>query len=159
MGSKIIILVRSDINFPPSIGVDEVLEKVIHTTESMKQKPQTVIIDVSGCRSIRILIEDPLDLIPQGLCGVRLDSEISNDGGKTWRSYGADPFSPGRKLTVKTQKSIGKHYVEERASNYKSQADGTMLLVPSVFPEGTWFRWHLRQTISGPIGLLAELVD
>lgn len=126
----------------------------------MPQAPQTITVDVSGAKKVRVLIVDPGNTIGLGTQSIRLDSEISTDGGQNWRLHGIDPWHAGQQLSTKSA-SIGYHYVEERAVVWESFTDATghqcMRQAGAVFPAGTMFRWHLRQTADGMIGLMAEV--
>jgi hypothetical protein len=83
---------------------------------------------------------------------------MSTDGGQSWRNYGVDRWDAGQTLTTKAGAAgIRKHYSQERARIFQAQPDGTMLLVSSVYPAGTMFRYHVRQRQGGRLGLSAEI--
>ena len=135
----------------------ELEEKTVRDAAAMRLPPQTLDVDASGASSIRLVIDDPLGLIASGQCGIRLDSEISEDGGATWRPHGIDAFYPGQGPSPKT----GEYYIEERAMQYARVRDESghaiITATPGVFPSGWRFRWHWRQTALARIGLHADV--
>lgn len=161
MTKDLVTLVDEKIDRSATMDEDEMLEKRVRTAREMKQTPLSLEVNVAGYQVARLLIEDPAEMIAQGGQGLRLDSEVSEDGGQTWRPHGSDVFAPKQRLTSKSQATFGKHFVEERAIRYElfRDTDGHEIIqsTSAVFPDGMLFRWHVRQLTPGKIGLSAEL--
>ena len=102
----------------------------------MTTPPNTTEVDAAGARSITMEHQDPLGSVAGGTQAVRLDTEISTDGGATWQMLGRDTFgagtNPGR---------CPKHRLQIRA-----------MPAALTFPAGTRFRFHWRQQQTGQIG-------
>lgn len=151
------VLLDPTTNRTRSLNQAELEETTVRQASEMRLAPQSLTVDVSGASSVRLIIDDPNNLISSGQVGVRFDSEISEDGGQTWRPHGIDPFWPGTQRSAKS----GQYFVEERAVVYEHAVDAEghaiVTSAPTVFPAGWRFRWHWRQTAPGRLGCHAEL--
>lgn len=124
------------------LTLDESRDGFVRASGDMRKQPEALVVDVAGASVCRLVMDlATTEAIAAGTIGVRIDSEISNDGGQSWKSYGIDPWEPGQQCTKKHTQ----HFVENKSPRR------------SVWPAGTQFRFFWRQTAVFDVGVSIEL--